>query len=147
MSIEEDLGAIEGAAKRLLHIGQQQAAPAPAPVPTFTPRQSSQQSQPEVPVSQLASDFHRWAAVAEAFGEDALGILEAVASNAETIALTVAGARIAHLPLTPGTITGAAHAVQAIEQTWKDAHAPQRPSGAADVGQQQADGTDEQASA
>lgn len=142
MSIEDELGAIEGAAKRLLHIGQQQ----PAPVPTFTARQQSQ-SQPEVRMS-LGTEFHRWATVAETFGEDALAVLEAVAANPEAKMLVIAASRLAGLPVAPGTIGTAVSSLQAIESAWHTAQqAVQQANQDARAAQKPADGTGAQQAA
>jgi hypothetical protein len=68
------------------------------------------------------NEIHRIEAVIARFGEQAIDILEDVASNPETIALVVAAARIAGLPLTPGIITGAAVGIQSIEAAFGAGH-------------------------
>jgi len=93
------------------------------------PAASSSSSQPEVPVSTLGTDLHRIEGVLAAFGENAVDILEAVAANPETLALVVAGANVAGLPLQPGTITTAANTLKAIGATWSAAQqAAQAPA-------------------
>jgi hypothetical protein len=112
------------------------------PRPSFIP--SAQPNNQEAHVS-IGAEFHRWASVAEKFGDQAIDILEAVASNPETLALVVAGARVAGLPLTSGTITGAVHSVQALEAAWnagrQTASAAQSASGQSAQPAQTATGT------
>jgi hypothetical protein len=134
-TIGEELGQIEGAAKRLFHrqhlnawTDETHVMPAAA-LPSFTARtsQQSQPSQPEVPVSSFTDQLHRWADVAEKFGENGISVLEAVVSNPDTLSLVLVGARLLDLPLTAGTLTVTVNNLKAIENTWHAAQAAMQP--------------------
>ena len=97
------------------------AAPAAAAV-TITATQENHMS--------LGTELHRFAAIAETLGEDTIAIFEAVASNPETRAGLVVLARMAGLPLTPGTITTAMGGLSTIENIWHTAQQAAAQQGA-----------------
>lgn len=134
MTIDEELGAIEGAAKRLLHIGQQPAPPQRQP--TFTPHPqtaqpvSSQQSQPEVRMSALLTDAEKAAKALVAHVGTLLAnplvdaVIEAGLGTVLTpgeVAAVVAFVKAIEAERTPqpqpsgGTVTAAAGAQQAAQ--------------------------------
>lgn len=85
------------------------------PVPTEPPSQESHMSFP--------SELHRIEQVVESLGEDGIAVLEAVAGHPETQAAVIMLARLAGIPLTPGTINAGMAGLAAIENVWHTAQA------------------------
>lgn len=123
MNIGDKLAAeFREAGSDVMHLlGRHQDVPATQPVPTAPTTEDH--------MSTFSTDLHRWAAVAEAGGEDGLKVFEAVVSNPEAQALLLTAARLVGLPLTPGTINAATMALQAVENTWHTAQAALQPQG------------------
>jgi hypothetical protein len=88
------------------------------PQPTFTPSVSSVPSPQEEHMS-VGSELHKIATVAETFGENAIAIFTAVASNPETKAGVVLLARMAGLGLSDGMITTALGGLAVAENIYR----------------------------
>lgn len=111
---EEAVSAAKAEVAHLFHHDR----PQPAFIPNIQPVPPSQESHMSFP-----SELHRIEQVVESLGEDGIAVLEAVAGHPETQAAVIMLARLAGIPLTPGTINAGMAGLAAIENVWHTAQA------------------------